>query len=321
MTIPPGTVRALNDEASALVRQGLEALDSGADDGPEQALACFDRALELRHRLPVDADPWLQFDLAGTWLNRAGALVRLGGADRLADAVRAQDAAIALLGAVPLTVDPSFPRRLAIAHQNRGMARLAASADMPGAADDYRRALDVLQAHAATGSSDWPALIGAVAVSLAQVQPDTDDGWQAAFDSAALALDAVRPVEPDDLSAAEAGLLARHLICRVMAGRLHRTDADADGVSDDVHAATDAVDEGLELAAHWDERGVPVFRALAADLFRFGARVYARYQPHFVDEFVSDHALGARSSNRLAATAEMRAALAEVTGGMRRSSP
>ncbi len=317
--IPTGTVQGLNDQASALVRQGLEALESGKSDAAEQALACFDRALDIRHRLPPEADPWLRYDLAGTWLNRAGALVRLGGNARLADAVHAQDAAIALLGALPLALDPRFPKRLAIAYQNRGMARLVAGEAPPVAAADYRHALDVLQAHAASGSADWPALIGAVAVSLAQVQPDTDDGRHAAFDSALCALDAVRSVEDADVSAAEAGLLARHVICRVVAGRLHRADAVA-GVSDDVHAATDAVDDGLALAARWDERGVAAFRVLAADLFRFGAHVYARYQPHFFDEFVNEHVFDAGPLSSLGGSAEMRAALDEVVGRLQRDS-
>ena len=34
---------------------------------------------------------------------------------------------------------------------------------------------------------------------------------------------------------------------------------------------------------------MPHFRPLAFDLFRFGARVYARYQPQFLDEFIDDN--------------------------------
>ena len=56
-----------------------------------------------------------------------------------------------------------------------------------------------------------------------------------------------------------------------------------------VHDATDLADEGLALVREWERRGVGRFRKLASDLFRFGARVYAHYQPHFLEEFLREH--------------------------------
>ena len=54
-------------------------------------------------------------------------------------------------------------------------------------------------------------------------------------------------------------------------------------------STTDAVDDGLTLARRWEQAGVARFRDIAYDLFRFGARVYAVYQPQFLNEFVLDN--------------------------------
>lgn len=314
-------VQVLNDQASALVRQGLEILDDGTAGAPERALACFDRALALRHQLPTASDPWLRFDLAGTWLNRASALIRTGDPARTADAQRAHDAALDLLQTLPLSLDPAFPRRLAIAYQNRGLARFGLRADdgagAAAATADFVRALDVLHAHEDPGTPDWPCLVGAVALSAAQAQAHTGSSTGIA-DALAFtwrALGAVRRHESIEVAAAEVGLLARHVLCRLTAGRLEQQAAGGEAVvNDDVHTATDAVEEGLALVAHWEQRGAAQFRSLAADLLRFGALVYARYQPHFFDEFVNDHTFGDGLLSRLGDSAEMRAALDDVTG-------
>src|SRR5690348_13469524 len=65
---------------------------------------------------------------------------------------------------------------------------------------------------------------------------------------------------------------------------------------EDVHDATDLVDEGLSLVRCWEQRGLTHFRGLAGDLFRFGARVYGGYQPHFLSEFVRENMDPRRSS-------------------------
>ena len=97
------------------------------------------------------------------------------------------------------------------------------------------------------------------------------------------------------MQAAAAGLRARHVLCRLSAHRLTQAD-DGAGMPEDVHEATDAVDEGLAVVRSWEQRGVDAFRGVAFDLFRFGARVYARYQPQFLDEFINDNMDPARSS-------------------------
>ena len=115
----------------------------------------------------------------------------------------------------------------------------------------------------------------------------SDEGHAGARDAAARAIDAVAGLEDGDINAAAAGLQARHVLCRVCAQSL--SQAGDDEMPEDVHEATDAVDDGLAIVRGWEQRGAPHFRPLAFDLFRFGARVYARYQPQFLDEFIADN--------------------------------
>ena len=63
---------------------------------------------------------------------------------------------------------------------------------------------------------------------------------------------------------------------------------------------------------NWEQRGVPHFRPLAYDLFRFGARVYARYQPQFLDEFIADNMNAEASSAEYVGSPEMMMAAHEA---------
>ena len=55
----------------------------------------------------------------------------------------------------------------------------------------------------------------------------------------------------------------------------------------------------------WEQRGVEAFRAVAFELFRFGARVYARYQPQFLEEFIDDNMNPALSSQEYVESPDM----------------
>jgi len=113
-----------------------------------------------------------------------------------------------------------------------------------------------------------------------------------------------RGASSTDPNAASAGLQARHVLCRVCAHTLSQA-GDSLEMPQDVHEATDAVDDGLELVRTWEQRGFGYFRLFAVDLFRFGARVYAHYQPQFLDEFIEDNMNAAASSPEYVQSADM----------------
>ncbi|HVW09296.1 MAG TPA: hypothetical protein VHC90_11980 [Bryobacteraceae bacterium] len=258
------------------MQEGIRLLESAGD--PDPAILCFDRALELRRRLPAEV-PIHAYGLAACWLNRAEALTRLGpGFDTLT--LHAYGEALVLLRALPLGADARFSRRLAIALQNRAL--VLAAQNPPATADavaGLNEAIAVLD-HAET--MDAPSrdyLLAAVWVNLANIERSET--------AARRAMAVVRFYEHDDAAAAEIGLKARHILCQIAAHRL-ADQPQNEPMMAHVHDATDLVDEGLDLAGEWEERGVERFRTLASDLRRFGARVYAQYQPQFLQEFLSE---------------------------------
>ena len=133
-----------------------------------------------------------------------------------------------------------------------------------------------------------------------------------ARDAALRAIALVADVEMQDENSAEVALKARHVLCQTIAARLPAMTAEHETLPDDVHEATDAADEGLGLVRHWERHGVDRFRAIAFDLFRFGARVYASYQPQFLHQFVLDNMNPGQSSSAYANSPEMRAAAQEA---------
>jgi hypothetical protein len=127
----------------------------------------------------------------------------------------------------------------------------------------------------------------------------------------------VRGAEHDDTAAAEAGLKARHVFCRALAAE----SRDGKTVPPEwMDAAAAAVDEGMALARHWEERGDGRFRALAEDLFRFGCRLYQSGPSHFLAGFILENldpekAAGVLPLNRKthgAAVAALWSALKEI---------
>ena len=195
-----------------------------------------------------------------------------------------------------------------MAYQNRGLALIARGegGDAGEAADAFADSIAVLDHEHSQGIDDRDRLRAVVWVNLANLRSleTSDEAHIAAREAAKRALAYVADAEESDPAAADAGLRARHVLCRLCADRLSQAGAEAD-MPEDVHEATDAVDDGLSLVRSWEQRGAAVFRAVAFDLFRFGARVYARYQPQFLDEFIADNMNPANSSAGYVESPEM----------------
>jgi hypothetical protein len=111
-----------------------------------------------------------------------------------------------------------------------------------------------------------------------------------ALESARQAMALVTDRERNEPMCGEVGIKGRHLKCRVLAFLLDHPQLGAGAPlgQDWVTEATDAADEGMELARHWNQKGIPQFQPLAGDLFRFGSRIYQVSQPHFLAEFLLD---------------------------------
>jgi hypothetical protein len=308
-------VELINQQASTLMKRGIALMDDPRREAAIDAVHCFDEALALRRQVPDGHSAFQDYLLAACLLNRADALVRLNDATPLAAALESYDEAIDLLRALPMDEDPLYPRRLAIGCQNRGLALQirGLEEDAAAAAAAFTDAIAVLEQDYSAAIPDRDYLRTVVWLNLASLRAaDTaPDALAQARKAAMRALGYVGDAAAEDLQAAAAGLRARHVLCRLCAHRLTQAD-DAADMPEDVHEATDAVDEGLALVRSWEQRGVDVFRGVAFDLFRFGARVYARYQPQFLDEFIAENMDPARSSPAYVDDPDMRLAAHEA---------
>src|SRR5262249_10565471 len=121
--VNPAEMAAADAEASMHMKEGIRLLEESPGNAMK-AIRCFDRALELRRRLPTEVATYA-YSLAACWLNRADALMQLGGAVHDDLARQAYDEAIALLRTLPLGDDARFSKRLVIALQNRALAIVA----------------------------------------------------------------------------------------------------------------------------------------------------------------------------------------------------
>src|SRR5215210_3417712 len=124
---------ALNERASVLMKHGIRLMEADAPERLDEALEAFGRALALRRQLP-DGVPRYGFGLAACWLNLADALIHRGDPARLGEALHAYDEGIAVMSRLPLADDSRYPRRLAIALQNRGLALRARDSSALGPA-------------------------------------------------------------------------------------------------------------------------------------------------------------------------------------------
>jgi hypothetical protein len=309
--LPPADVQATDARASVLMKQGIRLLNEVGPAAAAEALGCFDGALELRRTLPIETFPTLRYGLAACWLNRADALMHLGSPAQMNEALASFDAAIALLRELPLGDDPQFSKRLAIAYQNRGLALQFVGHPAAESIAAFEQAIAVLDDQQATEVPDRSYLLAAIWVNLAAAHLSVGDGTPAR-DAAVRAMQLVAPLQDTDADAAEVAIKARYVVCRIIASRLSQPAPGDILTRDIVDEATDAVDDGLAIARGWERHGIGRFRDLAYDMFRFGARVYAAFQPHFVAEFVLDNTDPEQSSPGYADSEEMRAAAAEA---------
>lgn len=273
-----------NEQASVWMHRGIDLLNTNLPANLEEAVRCFDEAIALRRTLPLGENPRYRYGLAAGWMNRGDALARLGTKEQLAESIRSYDEALGLVQTLPLGEDPLYPRRLAIAWINRGFTRqkeLSAEAD---ALYCFQKALAVLESPPARAIADLALLQAGTQTNLAGALLNLSDSSAAeARNAAHQALALIQSAEQTDLSAAEAGFKARYVLCRAIATE----SRDGLTVTPELLAtATDAVDEGLALARHWEQRGESGFREPARALFRFGCRLYQTGRPHILAEFI-----------------------------------
>ncbi len=312
------------------MHRGIDLLNEITPLSLDKAVHCFDQAIALRRTLSLAESPRYRYGLAAGWMNRGDALARLGSNDQLSESMKSYDEALDLLRSLSLAEDPLYPRRLSIAWINRGVAlqKQETIATRKEAIRSFREALAVLKNPVADAIPDNHLLQAGALTNLAGAMLDIEQPAQEAQQLAQQALALIGESEKSNLVAAGASFKARHVLCRAIAAG----SRDGHSISPDAIAvATDAVDEGLALARHWQQRREGDFQLIAEDLFRFGCRIYQSDQSTFLVEFILESldpektkgALQLNSDTHAAAVAAIWSALKEIqsTGFQTLSTP
>ena len=250
-----------------------------------EILACLDRAAALRAPLLATGIAGYQYNLSGVWLNRGDALKRHGGPARVAEALEAYEQSLRVGQGMERAGLPEFTRRVALTHLNLATTRLG----LPGR-EGAELALPAFASAAGTlavlGEGRTPAdhaMASTAWVGHAEAA-ERLGRWDEARESARRALALVRGLEDEHRRAAFAGLRARWILCS-LAERGMANDPRAEA-EEAASSATDAAEDGLRVAARWDERGA--FQPFILEFFRFGTKSYGWRQPHFLAEFIAE---------------------------------
>lgn len=269
------------------MHRGMDLAEQNSVPAQEQAIRCFDEAIALRRKLPLEENPFFSYGLSAGWINRGDALVRLGGDSSLAEAVKSYDEALLLLEELPLEENALYPRRLAIAWINRGTALQSreVSACAWEAVECFREAIDVLQHPTATAIADLAPLLAGAWTNLASALIGLGEEDESARSAAHRTLDLIGFSEKKEIASAEIGLKARHSLCRLATRDILNKKTLPRNI---LAEATDAADSAMVLARHWHGRGPGNFVKLVREIFRFGCRIYATGQAHFLAEFLME---------------------------------
>lgn len=275
----------LADLGGAWVNLGC-ALRAGASrDCQEGALAAFEKAIGLLERLPIAASPRFRHNLAAALMNRADALAQMGIPASRADAIGAYCRAIETARGLPLDDKPSFRVLLASCHINLGNLHLSLSSPTE-AEPAYEKALEALGElprrghrlachHAATALTNMgDALLQLGARSAGR-----------AVDSARMALAHVEGRRLEGPTSAKVRLLAMRVMARGLEALARGGCA---GLGETVAALTDIAERGIDLAFAGRDAAPDLFDPFIVWYFSFGGRVYGRYQPQFLAEYIEE---------------------------------
>ncbi len=282
------------------------------------ALQCYDHAIVLlRAHLPVCTESRRLLGLA--WMNRGNAeQTRLPHPGETPAAVRARavsayNEAIAILSELPFEQRPNLRNHLGAAWLNRGHALL----DEPTphkAARSFRRAVAILRLLPLDDHPAYRLNLAGAWINLSHTC--CSHSPKSAREAARQGLALVEPQADVDLASAEMSLRARRALVIALGELLRAPAADADTIDALATEATDATDSGLALARRWEERSGAHVRPLALRLLRLGAQLYRLHQPHFLAEFLMEHAgtgpLAGDPAARSAAAEALTLALADA---------
>lgn len=298
-------------DATALLRRGQALEAQGSKRELDQAIEIYHQVIATLETLSGSEpkDPNIRRDLAIARMNCGNALQKRQHPGDLRQAIAAYDKTIRILRELPYDQNPGWRNSLSAAWMNRGGAWLQLKD-----ADRDREALQSFDHAIAIGRElpldEQPAFrinLAAAWMHRAQVlmqraeAPDAVNAREAALTATPL----VAPLEQELPPAADISLRIRHVHCRAVAQLLTDKSPNSPAREALFDEVTDSVDEGMQLARTWEQRGLVALRPLVAELFRFGALLYLSHQPHFLAEYLLESLDPERTPNAITANAAL----------------
>ena len=284
----------VHELGSIWTHRGMTLLNGAERRDWREACDALEQAITVRRTLPL-GEKWLYpWGLAASIMNRAEALTKLGLPENLAEAVAGYDEALTLLMRIPLGEHTGAVRqREVVAWLNRGLALQAQKTEpsIHEALRSFDMAIFLVRRFGDTHHRACRRILACALVNRSSALLDLGRAQAAqAREAAAVALRLVADIEQSDFEAAEAGLKARHSLCRALIWLQGLNDgADEKGHRDRIAEMTDVIDDALKLARHWGEVSGPYFRSTAMEMFRLGCLIFGTMQPHFLADYLLDH--------------------------------
>jgi hypothetical protein len=289
----------LSAQATAWMVHGLRLMRTGTLASAAEAIPWFERALATRSLLPYAGNAQLTYDLAASLLNHGEALLQSDMPSALPRALESFDRAIALMRRWQGHDCLPFRRRMVVALHNRALCLQGTRSGLDEAIRSLDEAIELLTASDPSSAEDAHMLACA---SLNRANALLGRGRSLdrthAREAARVALAVFRKSEATEYSSAASGMMARHVLCQLIARQVEETACDR-AREEDIDLLTDTVDEALCLARSWEHRGEDRLRTGACELLRFGIRVYQKFQPQFLAEFVLENIDPSRSQGAL----------------------
>lgn len=244
-----------------------------------KAEECFREAGEMRDNMPWREEAEAAWMRAAAWVNHGDAIMRAGDAGRFAEAMESMDKCIETMEGMVLEEHPAFVERLALAWMHRGTL-CGETGDAEGAEDGFSKAEILLRKYGGEERMESRHLAGMLMVNRARMRLKVGLVKEAVADAR------VGVGILNGVADARAAVRARAVLCETLAALLDLPGG-LDGVEDWIAEATDAVEEALAIV-----RKTGVKEAAAADLVRYGAKIYRVCQPVFLGEFLVEWLCG-----------------------------
>jgi hypothetical protein len=273
------------DLGAAWVNLGCSLQTGGSRESLLEAMDAFDRAVDLMERLPLESNPRFRHNLAAAWMNRADTFSRIDTDSSRERALEAYHHAVVVAGELPLDEKPSFRVLLGSCWINLGTLQQRMARN-PQAVLSYERAASALGRLAESGHrlACHHAATAWTNRGEALLCMSSGDGAGNAVDSARTALRQIEGRHLDGPTGAKLGLRALRVLARGLEILARSGSRTPEGVAE----MTDVAERGIDRAFMGRRSEPEFFDPFVLWFFSFGSRIYGRYQPQFLAEYLEE---------------------------------